>query len=97
MAAAVLNGTFASPLADAAYPAAVAGALDGSVVGKVYSSLSALNVSVMVLLGLVVYDQCTFPPFPNSSHTYDGWWKHEDDGEEADNRESEEIDSELGD
>lgn len=56
--AATVNGSFTSPLANAAYPQ-TGGAGSEGIVSMLYNSMTALNISVSVLLILVLYDQCT--------------------------------------
>lgn len=56
--ASVVNGSFASPLADANMPVV----LDNGLLSKVYNGMSGLNVCVSFLLVLVAYDQCKLLP-----------------------------------
>lgn len=52
--ASVINGSFASPLANADFPSAS----DGGLLSRVYNGVSGLSVFVTFLLILVAYDQC---------------------------------------
>ncbi len=57
--AAVVNGSFASPLADALYNGAV-GTGDVGLLSRIYNGMTGPSVFVAVLLVLVAYDQCEF-------------------------------------
>ena len=52
--ASVINGSFASPLANADFPAAT----DGGLLSKMFEGLNGLSVFVTFVLALVLYDQC---------------------------------------
>ena len=52
--ASLVNGSFASPLADANLRIVT----EGGLLAKVYNGMSGLNVLVSFLLVLVAYDQC---------------------------------------
>ena len=52
--ASLVNGSFASPLANADYPAIS----DNGLVSRIYSNTNGLSVFVTFLLALVAYDQC---------------------------------------
>lgn len=54
--AAVVNGSFSSPIANADYTPISSG--DGGLLSKVYNGMSGLSATVTVLLILVAYDQC---------------------------------------
>lgn len=54
--ATVVNGSFASPLANADFPILS----DGGLLSRVYNATSGLSVFVTFLLILVAYDQCEF-------------------------------------
>ena len=54
--AAVVNGSFSSPIATADYSPISSG--DGGLLSKVYNGMSGLSATVTVLLILVAYDQC---------------------------------------
>ena len=60
--AAVMNGSFASPIANADYIAL--SSVDGGLFSKVYNGMSGLSLTVTVLLMLVAYDQCEFAEYP---------------------------------
>jgi hypothetical protein len=52
-----INGGFASPLADAQYPAPLnSGA--GGFLSRAYNGLSAFNILALFFLTVVLYDQC---------------------------------------
>lgn len=52
--ASVMNGSFASPLANADYVSAS----DGGLLSRAFNNISGLSVFVTFLLILVAYDQC---------------------------------------
>ena len=54
--ASLVNGSFASPLADANLSLRIA--TEGGWLAKVYNGMSGLNVLISFLLVLVAYDQC---------------------------------------
>ena len=60
--AAVMNGSFASPIASADYIAL--SPMDGGVFSRVYNGMSGLSLTVTVLLMLVAYDQCEIAEYP---------------------------------
>ena len=66
--AAIVNATFASPIANADYTAF--SPADGGILSRVYNGISGLSVTVTLLLILVAYDQCEltccYPPSPIS-------------------------------
>lgn len=65
--ASMVNGSFASPLANADYPTVA----ESGILSQVYNSINALSVFVTFLLGLVVYDQCeNLPIYGNCRETY---------------------------
>lgn len=73
--ASVVNGSFASPLANADYMSVS----DGGLLSRVYNGVSGLSVLVTIFLMLVAYDQCEFVMLPigqssfaelESSHVY---------------------------
>lgn len=56
--AAVVNGSFASPIANLHHTAL--SPADGGLLSRVYNGMSGLSVTITVLLMLVAYDQCEF-------------------------------------
>lgn len=56
--AAVVNGSFASPLANAQYPPASSTLPTNGLFSKVYNGTSGFNLLLTVFLILVAYDQC---------------------------------------
>ena len=54
--ASLVNGSFASPLADANLSLRIV--TEGGWLAKVYNGMSGLNVLISFLLVLVAYDQC---------------------------------------
>ena len=56
--AAVVNGSFTSPIANADFTAF--SPADGGILSRVYNSMSGFNVTVALLSILVAYDQCEF-------------------------------------
>ena len=54
--AAVVNATFASPIANADYTAF--SPADGGLLSRVYNGISGLSVTITLLLILIAYDQC---------------------------------------
>ena len=54
--ASLVNGSFASPLADANLNLKIV--TEGGWLAKVYNGMSGLNVLISFLLVLVAYDQC---------------------------------------
>jgi len=55
--ASLMNGSFASPLANADFPAVS----DDGLLSRVYNGMSGLSMFVTFLLMLVAYDQCESP------------------------------------
>lgn len=55
--ASVLNGSFASPLANAD----ISAVSDDGLLSRVYNGMSSLSMFVTFLLMLVAYDQCELP------------------------------------
>lgn len=60
--ASVLNGSFASPLANADFPAVS----DDGLLSRVYNGISGLSMFMTFLLMLVAYDQCELSPLNSS-------------------------------
>ncbi len=58
--ASVVNGSFASPLANADYTSVS----DGGLLSRAYNGVSGLSVFVTFLLVLVAYDQCELVVLP---------------------------------
>ena len=52
----VVNGSFASPLADALYAQHVS--TDSGILSRLYSGMNGFSVALSVFLVLVAYDQC---------------------------------------
>ena len=55
--ASLMNGSFASPLANADFPDVA----DDGLLSRVYNGMSGLSMFVTFMLMLVAYDQCEFP------------------------------------
>ena len=55
--AAMVNGSFASPAANADYATAISAADEG-LLSRIYNGTSGLSVAATMLLILVAYDQC---------------------------------------
>ena len=60
--AAVMNGSFASPIANADYIAL--SPVDGGLFSRLYNGMSGLSLTVTVLVMLVAYDQCESAEYP---------------------------------
>lgn len=54
--AALVNGSFASPIANADYTSF--SPADGGFLSRAYNGVSGLGVTITLLFSLVVYDQC---------------------------------------
>ena len=52
----VVNGSFASPLADASYAQHVSA--DSGILSRLYGGMNGFSVALSVFLVLVAYDQC---------------------------------------
>ena len=72
--AALMNGSFASPFANADYIAL--SSVDGGLFSRVYSSMSGLSLTVTVLFMLVAYDQCEFAEYPQFLRVADTRYSH---------------------
>ena len=60
--AALVNSSFASPIANADYtPSNIA---DGGLLSRIYNGMSGLSATITLLLVLVAYDQCELQLHP---------------------------------
>lgn len=59
--AAAMNGSFSSPIADAAYKA-VTNTNNGGLLSRMYNGVNGLSFAITVFLILVAYDQCECQP-----------------------------------
>ena len=57
--AAIVNGSFVSPIANADYPNL--SPAEGGLLSRLYNGVSGLSATITVLLVLVAYDQCECP------------------------------------
>lgn len=64
-----INGSFASPLADAQYTAQL-NLVAGGFLSRAYDGLSGLNILALIFLTVVLYDQCELCPTEISTPNY---------------------------